>query len=414
MAYAYLSTGYSNNRGPELAAENIRMAYELRAKVSERERFYIESHYYWNGTGELEKAVPVLEQWQQTYPGYYSPYTTLGYIYRTMLGNPEKALEQAREAMRLEPNSALSYDNLGVDYIGLNRLQEAEAVFKQAEERKLENDGMPRSRYRLAFLEGDTARMAQIASAAMGKPGKEEFILTTQADTEAWYGRLKDARELNRRATDSALHNSGKEPAASYQVDEALLEAASGDLKLARTDADAALKLAPSRDVRERAALALAQAGDTAAAEKLAAGLDKNFPVDTLVQRYWLPAIRAAIALEHKDPARAVEQLQVANAIELGDYRLIAVHLRGQAYLMLHDGTHAAAEFQKFIDYRGRVANAEWGALARLGLGRAYVLQGDIPRAKAAYRDFLTLWKDADPDLPVLQPRATTERSWTS
>ncbi len=403
MAYAYLSTTYGNQREPELAAENIRKAYELRAKVSERERFYIESHYYENGTGELDKAVQVLEQWQQTYPGYYSPYMTLGYIYRTMLGKPEKALEEAREAMRLEPNHSFSYSNLAVDYVVLNRLEEAEAVFQQEEERKLEDEDMPRARYTLAFLKGDTVGMAQVASAAMGKPGKEELMLATQADTEAWYGRLKDARELNRRATDSALHNSGKEAAASYQADEALLEAASGNLKLARADANAALKLAPNRDVRDRAALAMAQAGDTAAAEKMAAGLDTDFPLDTLVQRYWLPAIRAAIALRRKDPGRAVELLRVTNAIELGDPRLIVVHLRGEAYLMLHDGSHAAAEFQKFIDHRTLVANAEWGALSRLGLGRAYALQGNTVKARAAYQDFLTLWKDADPDVPVLQ-----------
>jgi eukaryotic-like serine/threonine-protein kinase len=403
MAYAYLSTTYANQREPELAAENIRKAYELRAKVSARERFYIESHYYENGTGELEKAVQVLEQWQQTYPGYYSPYTTLGYIYRLMLGNPEKALEQAREAMRLEPNHSFSYSNLAADYVVLNHLEEAEAVFRQAEERKLEDDGMPSSRYTLAFLKGDPARMAQIASATMGKPGKEELMLLAQADTEAWYGRLKDARALNRRAMDSALHNGDKEAAALYQADGALLEAAAGNLRLAGADANAALKLAPGRNVRVTAALAIAQAGDTAAADKLAAGLDKDFPLDTLVQRYWLPAIRAAIALQRKDPGRAVELLQVTNAIELGDFRLIVVHLRGQAYLMLHDSSHAAAEFQKFIDHRTLVTNAEWGALAHLGLGRAYVLQGDTVKARAAYQDFLTLWKDADPDIPVLQ-----------
>jgi len=402
MAYAYLSTTYGNHREPKLAAETIRRAYDLRAKVSERERFYIESHYYENGTGELEKAVQVLEQWQQTYPGYYSPYTALGYIYRLKLGNPEKALEQAREAMRLEPNHAFSYYNLGVDYVVLNRLEEAEAVFRQAEDRKLENDGMPRNRYTLAFLKGDTARMAQVASAAMGKPGKEDFILAAQADTEAWYGRLKDARELKRRAADSALHNSSKEAAASYLADGALLEAASGNLKLARADANAVLKLAPDHDVRYTVALTLAQAGDTAAAEKLAAGLDKDFPVDTLVQRYWLPAIRAAIALQRKDPGRAVELLQVTNAIELGDFRLIVVHLRGEAYLMLHDGRHAAAEFQKFIDHRTLVMNAEWGALARLGLARAYTMQGDPVKARAAYQDFLTLWQGADQNLPIL------------
>ena len=401
MAYAYISTAYSNHREPELAAENIRKAYELRAKVSERERFYIESHYYWNGTGELEKAASVLEQWQQTYPRYYSPYTTLGAIYRA-LGNLEKALEQVREAVRLDPNSGISYINLGNYYVNLNRLDEAEAVFKQAEERKWEYETQPRSRYTLAFLKGDTARMAQVASTAMGKPGKEDLMLAAQADTEAWYGRLKDARELKRRAMDSALHNFGKEAAASNQADGALIEAASGNLKLAHADANAALKLAPNRDVRETAPLAIAWAGDTAAAEKLAAGLDKDFPLDTLVQRYWLPAIRAAIALQRKDPERAVELLQVTNAIELGEPRLIVVHLRGEAYLMLHDGTHAAAEFQKFIDHRTLVANAEWGALARLGLARAYAMQGDTMKARGAYQDFLTLWKDADQNLPIL------------
>ncbi len=404
MAYAYLSTSYGNHREPRLAAENIRKAYDLRAKVSERERFYIDSHYYWNGTGELEKAVPVLEQWQQTYPGYYSPYTTLGYIYRTMLGNPEKALEEGLEEMRLEPNSARSYNDLGGDYIVLNRLEEAEAVFKQAEERRLENDQLPWRRYTVAFLKGDTARMAQVASAAMGKPGAEELILTAQADTESWYGRLKAARELKRRATDSALHDSGKEAAASYQAEGALFEGVSGDLKLAHTDASAALKLAPNRDVREMATLAIARAGDTAAAEKLAAELDRDFPVDTLVQRYWLPAIRAAIVLQRKDPGRAVALLQATDALELAETpRMIAVYLRGEAYLMLHDGSHAAAEFQKFIDHRALVTNREWGALARLGLARAYAMQGDTPKARLAYQDFLTLWQDADPDIPVLR-----------
>jgi tetratricopeptide (TPR) repeat protein len=403
MAYAYLSTTYGNHREPGLAAENIREAYELRAKVSERERFYIESHYYEYGTGELEKALQVFEQWQQTYPGVYSPYITLGYIYR-MLGNPEKALEETREAMRLEPNSGLSYSNLGIDYVVLNRLEEAEAVFKQAEERRLENDNLPRYRYTLSFLKGDTARMAQVASAAMGKPGEEDLILAAQADTEAWYGRIKNARELKRRAMDSALHNGVKEAAAYYQAEAALLEGVSGNLALARADANAALKLAPNRDVREMVTLAIAQTGDKAAGEKLAAELDKNFPLDTLAQRYWLPTIRATIALQRKDPGRAVELLQLTNAIELSETpRLIAVQLRGEAYLMLHDGSHAAAEFQKFIDHRTLVTNAEWGALARLGLARAYAMQGDAPKARLAYRDFLTLWKDADPDIPVLR-----------
>jgi hypothetical protein len=208
---------------------------------------------------------------------------------------------------------------------------------------------------------------------------------------------------------DSAQHNDTKEAAAAYQAEAALREVESGNRELARADANAAVKLAPNREVRVMAALALARAGDTAAAETLAAELDKTFPLDTLVERYRLPTIRAAVALQRNDPNRAIELLQVASPIELGDDGyLLPVYLRGEAYLMLHNGNAAAAEFQKFIDHRGLVVNFPWGALARLGLARAYALDAaNDPaarvRALAAYKDFLTLWKDADPDVPILQ-----------
>jgi tetratricopeptide (TPR) repeat protein len=246
--------------------------------------------------------------------------------------------------------------------------------------------------------------MAQLASAAMGKPGAEDLLLAVQADTEGWYGKLKNAHELTEWAMDSAEHNDSKESAAAYQAAAALREVESGNWQQARAEANAAVKLAPNRDVRTMAALALARAGDTAAAEKLAAELGKTYPLDTLVQRYWLPTIRAAVALQRKDPNRAVELLQVASPIELGVAgNLLPVYLRGEAYLMLHDGYRAAAEFQKFIDHRGVVSNFPWGALARLQLGRAYVLAGDKDKARTAYKDFLALWKDADPDVPVLK-----------
>lgn len=180
-----------------------------------------------------------------------------------------------------------------------------------------------------------------------------------------------------------------------------------GNRKQALVDADAAMKLAPNRDVRAMAALALARAGDRAGAEKLAAELDQTFPLDTLIQRYWLPVIRAGVALEQKDPNRAVELLKAASAIELsqpsGSFAvfLCPAYLRGEAYLTLHDGSAAQAEFQKFIDHRGLVVNFPWGALARLGLARAYAEQGNAAQARAAYQDFLTLWKDADPDVPI-------------
>jgi tetratricopeptide (TPR) repeat protein len=408
MAHAWMSTAYFNLDEVGRSAENVRKAYDLREKVSERERLRIEGDYYLIGTGELEKGAQTYDLWQQTYPRDSWPYIQLGFVSGT-LGNWEKALEQFREALRLDPNAGVPYYLLGVAYMGLNRLEEAEVVFKRAEERKLENQLVLQGRYWLAFLKGDAAQMAQLTSAAMGKPGAEDLLLAMQADTQGWYGRLKNAHELTGRAMDSALHNDAKETAAGYQAEAALREVEAGNREQARADADAALKLAPNRDVRDIAALALARAGDTGGAEKLAAELDKTFPLDTVVQRYWLPTIRAGIALERQDPNRAIELLKMASTIELSSptaaltISLCPVYLRGEAYLMLHDGNRAAAEFQKFIDHRGQVVNFPWGALARLGLARAYAMQGDTAKARAAYQDFLTIWKDADPDVPVLK-----------
>jgi len=403
MAYAAMSAVYGNLNEVGRAAEYTRKAYERREKVSEQERLYIESAYYLKATGELEKAAQAYELWQQTYPRSMAPYTNLGVVSMS-LGNWEKALEETREAIRLAPNAVIPYINLVEIYATLNRLDEAEAVCKQMEERKMEGEGLLWGRYNLAFLKGDTAQMVQLVSAAMGKPGAEDMLLAMHANTEGWYGKLKNARELTRKAMDSAQHNDAKEAAAAYQAAAALRDVEAGNQGQARAEANTAVKLAPNRDVRTMAALALARAGDTAGAEKLAAELDKTFPLDTLVQRYWLPTIRAAVALQRKDPNRAIELLKVASPIELGDTaNLLPVYLRGEAYLMLHDGSRAAAEFQKFIDHRGVVMNFPWGALAHLGLARAYAMQGDTTKAKIAYQDFLTLWKDADPDIPILK-----------
>jgi DNA-binding winged helix-turn-helix (wHTH) protein/tetratricopeptide (TPR) repeat protein len=405
MAYARMAITYGNLSVGARSDENLRKAYGLREKVSERERFFIEGLYLMN-TGELEKEAQTDELWHQTYPRDDTPYRWLGLIYRD-LGNLEKALEENREALRLAPSNGINSINLGENYMVLNRLDEAEAVFKQAEERKLENEALPFWRYHVAFLKGDTAQMARLFSAAMGKAGTEDLFLATLADTEGWYGQLKNARELTRRAMDSAQHNDANQRVALYLVAAALRDVKSGNREQARTEANAAL--ASNGGVRAMAALALASAGDTARAEKLAAELEKTSPLDAGVQRYWLPTIRAGIALERKDPNRAIELLKVAIPIELGfptngtiSLSLCPVYLRGEAYLMLHDGNRAAAEFQKFIDHRGLVANFPWAALARLGLARAYAAQGNTTKARTAYQDFLSLWKDADPDVPIL------------
>ncbi len=408
MAYHWIAVVYGDLNEIGLSAENSRRAYDLREKVSERERFGIDGGYNAFEMGELEKAAQNDELWQRTYPRDATPYLGLGAISGT-LGNFEKAVEEFREALRLEPSNSLNYVTLSLAYMSLNRLDEAEAVYKQAEERKLESEFLLWVRYSLAFLKGDTAQMAQLVSAAVGKPGAEDLLLAMQADTEGWYGKLKNAHELTARAMDAAQHNDAKESAAGYQAEAALREMEAGNREQARAEAKAALKLGPNRNVRVIAALVFARAGDTAGAEKLAAELDKTCPRCTLVQRYWLPTIRASVALERKDPNRAIQLLKEASTIELGaptpslTIFLCPVYLRGEAYLLLHDGNRAAAEFQKFVDHRGLVVNFPWGALARLGLARAYAMQSDPAKAKAAYQDFLTLWKDADPDIPVLK-----------
>jgi eukaryotic-like serine/threonine-protein kinase len=407
MPYRNMSVSYANLNEAARAAENAHEAYVRRERVSERERFTIEANYYILATGELEKAAQTYELWQQTYTRDFLPYANLAFIYGA-IGNLEKELENAREALRLEPNNVANYGNLANTLMTLNRFDEAEQVYKEAEKRKLVAEILLANRYQFAFLKGDTAQMAMWVSAAAGKPGAEDLLLASQADTEGWYGRFKSARELTLRAMDLAQRNDAKETAAGHEAAAALREVESGNRGQAYLDADAALKLAPNRDVQAVAAIVFARAGKLAPAQKLAAELDKAFPLDTLVQRYWLPSIRAAIALERKDPNRAIESLNGARTIELGQPTaaltvfLCPAYLRGQAFLMLHDGNAAAAEFQKLIDHRGLVVNFPWAAMARVGLARAYAMQGDSPKARARYQDFLTLWKSADTNIPIL------------
>jgi serine/threonine protein kinase/Tfp pilus assembly protein PilF len=407
MAYVALASIYHNLREAALARENARKAYDLRDRVSERERLAIESQYYVTATGELERAVEIDQVWKQTYPREFTPYGNLGLLFIN-LGKYENSLEETSEAMHLEPNVVVVFANLAYAYECLDRLDQAQAVIKQAEERKVESSLLLGIHYLLAFLQNDSSEMARILSAAEGKAGIEDLLLSTAADTEAWHGRLARARELTRQAAESAGRNNVKEAAATYLAAAGLREAETGNREQARASANTALTLAVDRNIAAMAAVGLARAGETAKAESLAAELNQSFPLDTLAQRYWLPTIRAALELQRGSPKHAIELLQATSPYELATPMplkvvLYPVYIRGQSYLMQRNGSAAAEEFQKFIDHPGLVANFPLGVLARLGLARAYVLEGNFDKARSAYQDFFTLWKDADPDIPILK-----------
>ncbi len=407
MAYASLGTSYANLGETSLASENTRKAYELREQVSARERFYIESHYDDNVTGDVEKARQVYQLWAQTYPRDELPPNNLCLIYRK-LGQYDKALAQFREASRINPASGLSYAQLVNSYLTLNRLDEARATAEEAQAKKLDSPLLHLLLYDLAFLQNDAAGMAQQVEWSAGKPGVEDTLLAFEGETVAYSGRLGKARELSRRAVASAERTEQKETSAGYEADAALREALFGNAAEARQRAHAALALSAGRDVQYRAALTLAWIGDASQAQALADDLDERFPEDTAVQLNYLPTIHAQLALDRKEASKAIEALQAAAPYELGrpgnppSPALYPVYARGEALLAGHQGSEALAEFQKILDHRGIVLNEPIGALAQLQIGRAYVMQGDTAKAKAAYQDFLTLLKDADPDIPIL------------
>jgi serine/threonine protein kinase/Flp pilus assembly protein TadD len=399
MAYASLGAAYSNLAETSLASENLRKAFELREHVSEREKMFIEASYYNIVTGDLEQAQRGCEVWARTYPRDSNPLMILGVIYAG-LGQSEKSLAEYREALRFDPDSSLIYANIVYAYIQLNRLEEARATAEEAKAKKLD---ISSSLYILGFLQNDAAAMKQQVTFNAGKRGVEDGFLAYEADTAAYAGQLGKAREFFRRATASAERAEEKETAASYEAIAALREALFGNAFQARQRAASALGLSMGRDLQYWAALAHALIGDSARALALADDLDKRFPEDTVVRFSYLPALRGRIALSHNDVPKAIEFLQAAIPYELGGYAgLFPAYLRGEVYIAAHRGSEAAAEFQKILDHRGIVGNDPIGALAHLQIGRAYAIQGDTAKAKAAYQDFLTLWKDADSDIPVL------------
>jgi eukaryotic-like serine/threonine-protein kinase len=342
--------------------------------------------------------------WAQTYPRDATPTNNLGIIYM-YLGQLDKALPAAREALRLEPGSASAFANLATTYVSLSRLDEAKATAREAQAHNLAALSIHLILYVVDFLQHEAAGMEHEAAPLMGKPGYEDLMLYFESETAAYGGEFAKARELTQSAADSAQRVDDKEGAAGYKVEAAVREALAGNMALAKQAAQAALAFANGKGVEAYSAIALGLAGDSAQAERLAADLSKRFPEHTIVQTQYLPMIHAAVELQRGDAGKAVEALMAAAPYELGSQTklpLCPVYLRGDAYLALKQAVAAAGEFQKILDHSGAVGNNVIGALAHLGLGRAYVLAGDSAKAKIAYQDFFALWKNADPAVPIL------------
>jgi serine/threonine protein kinase/tetratricopeptide (TPR) repeat protein len=425
MAYARLGTSYLDLSQRERAIENARKAYELRERASEREKLYIVSHYADFGLGNLEAARKTYELWAQTYPRDDVPIGNLGIIYE-QLGEYDKALAAIQEALKLSPGSGLSHASLVGAYLAVNRLDEAKATAQDAQAKHLDSPNIHIFLYAVDFLQHDAAGMEREAATLMGKPGFEDAILFTESDTAGYGGQFAKKRELVRRAVDSAIRADEKETAADYQALAAAHEAVVGNAALAKQQVQAALTLSNGRDAEGYSTVALALAGDSAQATRLADDLAKRFPEDTIVQLEYLPMTHGAAALQNGNAAKAVESLAAATPYELGINLRAAypVYIRGEAYLKLGQGSAAAAEFQKIVEHPGAVQNDLVGALAHLGLARAYAVEagvghagtGALPaqpdptaltKARTAYQDFFGLWKDADPDIPILKEAKT-------
>jgi eukaryotic-like serine/threonine-protein kinase len=417
--YSALGSDYFSLGELGRASENYTRAFQLREHASEREKQAITANYYSYVTGELNKSVEVYQEEINSYPREIRGYANLGIVY-AQLGEYEKASEITKQCLGLAPNWVANYINLGNFALASQRLDETRQLIHEAQTRKLGNVLLHNLVYALAFLGTDSAAMAEEQQWFAGKP-EEGFGLTLASDSEAYAGHVGKARELAKRSVDSAIQVDSKENAAIWQENAALSEAAYGYPAEARRLAGEALKLAPtSQGAEVEAALAFAMAGDTARAESMAQDLAKRFPLDTQMQSLWLPAIHAQLALNRKNPASALTALHAAVPVELGLIQflnyfsgLYTVYIRGEAYLATGQGEEAAAEFQKILDHSGIVWNCWTGALAHLGLARANALEAktlqgagaDAARARAlaAYKDFLALWKDADPDIPILK-----------
>jgi eukaryotic-like serine/threonine-protein kinase len=420
MGYRAVGVDYFNLGEEGRASDYYARAFQLREHAGEVENLEISGSYYLTVTGELGKAAQTYQQEVESYPRVYPAYVNLGLAF-VFQGQYEKAVATTRQAARLIPDRIDSYENLANYSLALQRFDDTRQIIREAQARKLDSYILHTELCALAFINSDSTATAKQLQWFADKQEYANYGLVFASDTEAYAGRLGKARELIRRAVDSAVRADDKESGALWLAHAAVQQAAYGDTAEARQSAAAALKLAPTtRGVEGEAALAFAMAGDMARAGTLAQDLGKRYPLDTQMQLLWLPAIQGQVALDRKNPALALSALQAASSIELSNIPsgntvscLYPVYIRGEAYLAAGQSSAAAGEFQKILDHSGIVWNCWTGALSRLGMARASALNSRTsqgagatsarPQAPATYKEFLTLWKDADPDVPVLK-----------
>jgi eukaryotic-like serine/threonine-protein kinase len=408
-AYSGLAACYLNLGESGLAQENFAKAFELRNHVSEREKLLIAARYYNHVTGELPKAIEAYLLWTQAYPHDAGARGNLGMLYGAS-GQYEKSIAETQEAIRLEPDSGTNYSNLLLAQAALGRFDDARNTFNLEMVKKIEDPILRVNWFGVAFVLGDTAEMDKQMAWSAAKPQAEDNFLAAKSDAEGYYGHAKIAREFSKKAFESALRDDQKETAAQWKMDGALREVEFGNRQIAKEETVAARVLTSSHDTEILAAIALARMGDVTEAEKLAKDLEKQYPLDTLVTNYWLPVIRASEEDARNNPTKALQLLQPSAPYELASPvawsglggPMYPAYLRGEAYLQLRRGNDAAAEYQKIVDHPGFMLACPLRALAHLGIARAYAMQGDTAKATVAYQDFLTLWKNADPDIPIL------------